>query len=124
MFLDSLEPGTHRAGKMEPVVAHLTEREREVAQLLVQGMTSQEVHKHLAISIRTVENHVHNIKQKLGVSKRSEAIEWLRLGCAQGWDPCRLEDDSQRPDKNYLDHSSPAGRFYSPSRRNYLGLPF
>ncbi|QIM15208.1 response regulator transcription factor [Leucobacter insecticola] len=84
MFIESLEPGVHETGHSESVVTRLTDREREVAELLVQGLTSQEIHRHLSISVRTVENHVHNIKSKLGVSKRGEAIEWLRIGLTAG----------------------------------------
>lgn len=50
----------------------LTPREREVVALLGAGLTSAEIARRLVLSVRTAENHVHNIYGKLGVSSRSE----------------------------------------------------
>jgi DNA-binding NarL/FixJ family response regulator len=50
----------------------LTPREREIAALLTAGVTSPEAARRLVLSVRTVENHAHNIYGKLGVSSRSE----------------------------------------------------
>jgi two-component system, NarL family, response regulator LiaR len=54
----------------------LSDREREVLQLLTEGQDNQAIARSLSISINTVEKHLKNIYQKLGVNSRSEAIHW------------------------------------------------
>ncbi|RZT66126.1 helix-turn-helix transcriptional regulator [Leucobacter luti] len=83
-FLDSLEPGTYDAAQQEPTGAKLTAREREVAELMAQGMTNRQIKDHLVLSIRTVENHVHRMMRKLDVSTRREAVEWIRAWLGSG----------------------------------------
>ena len=59
----------------------LTNREREVFELLVQDKTTKEIAKQLFISEKTVRNHISNVMQKLGVKGRSQAVvELVRLG--------------------------------------------
>jgi NarL family two-component system response regulator LiaR len=52
----------------------LTEREREVLNLVVQGQSNQHIADALVISITTVKAHMSNILSKLQVSSRAEAI--------------------------------------------------
>jgi DNA-binding NarL/FixJ family response regulator len=52
----------------------LTEREREVLDLLARGYRNKEIAEKLIISERTVKFHVGIIFQKLGVSNRAEAV--------------------------------------------------
>jgi DNA-binding NarL/FixJ family response regulator len=52
----------------------LTEREREVLELVARGRTNAEIGRHLMISPKTVRNHVSNIFAKLQVSDRAQAI--------------------------------------------------
>jgi NarL family two-component system response regulator LiaR len=52
----------------------LTEREREVLVLLVEGLNNLEVADRLVVSRSTVKYHVSNILSKLGVSSRTEAV--------------------------------------------------
>jgi DNA-binding NarL/FixJ family response regulator len=54
----------------------LSTREREVLQLLTEGGDNQKISTLLGISINTVEKHLKNIYEKLGVSSRTEAIHW------------------------------------------------
>ncbi|MEJ8281768.1 helix-turn-helix transcriptional regulator [Pseudonocardia spirodelae] len=56
----------------------LSERELEVAELVVQGRTQREVGEALFISAKTVEHHVARIRQRLGVGSRSELMDELR----------------------------------------------
>jgi NarL family two-component system response regulator LiaR len=54
----------------------LTEREKEVLNLVVQGQSNQQIAKALVISVATVKAHVSNILSKLQVSSRAEAIAY------------------------------------------------
>ncbi|HEX2697553.1 MAG TPA: helix-turn-helix transcriptional regulator, partial [Anaerolineales bacterium] len=55
----------------------LTEREREVAQMVAQGKSNHEIAGALVVSERTVETHVGNILTKLGFSSRSQVAAWV-----------------------------------------------
>jgi DNA-binding CsgD family transcriptional regulator len=50
----------------------LTQREHEVAALLIRGFTNKEISNHLIISINTVKRHIGNIYSKLGVNNKTE----------------------------------------------------
>lgn len=54
----------------------LSDREREVLQLLTEGADNKSIANYLAITINTVEKHLAHIYKKLGVNSRSEAIHW------------------------------------------------
>lgn len=59
----------------------LTKREHEVFVLLITGKTTKEIAGELAISEKTVRNHISNAMQKLGVKGRAAAVvELLKLG--------------------------------------------
>jgi DNA-binding NarL/FixJ family response regulator len=52
----------------------LSERERDVLQLLALGHTNQEIGKRLYISVRTVDTHRAHIMRKLDLSTRAELV--------------------------------------------------
>jgi NarL family two-component system response regulator LiaR len=54
----------------------LTDREREVLNLVVQGNSNQHIAEKLFISLATVKAHISNILSKLQVSSRAEAIAY------------------------------------------------
>ena len=56
-------------------LAGLTERERDVLNQVVQGLSSKEIAKMLEISYRTVELHRSHIMEKLGVRSVAELIK-------------------------------------------------
>jgi DNA-binding NarL/FixJ family response regulator len=54
--------------------ADLTDREREVLELVARGRSNTEIGRQLMISAKTVRNHVSNVFAKLQVSDRAQAI--------------------------------------------------
>jgi LuxR family transcriptional regulator of spore coat protein len=58
----------------------LTNREREIFELLIINYDTTEIAQQLKISEKTVRNHISNVIQKLGVKGRSQAIlELIRI---------------------------------------------
>lgn len=68
-------------GMAEQLVEPLTDRERQVLQLLAQGLSNKQIAAALSISEHTVKFHVSAIYGKLGAANRTEAV---RLGVQQG----------------------------------------
>ncbi|MGD2176888.1 MAG: kelch repeat-containing protein [Anaerolineae bacterium] len=60
----------------------LTDREREVLQLVATGITNREVAQGLFISVNTVKVHLRNIYTKLGADSRTEAT---MIAVREGW---------------------------------------
>lgn len=65
---------------VETGVVALSKREREVALLAAQGLTSRAIAEHLFISSRTAENHLAKAYGKLGVRSRAELSRLLDGG--------------------------------------------
>lgn len=65
----------------------LSRREREVLELVAQGLTNREIAERLTISPVTARNHVSRILTKLGLENRTQAATWLSLGGATGVAP-------------------------------------
>jgi two-component system, NarL family, nitrate/nitrite response regulator NarL len=68
---------THEHDQQEPLPS-LSSREGEILALVEQGRSNKEIARQLAISAATVKNHIHNILQKLQVSRRGQAAARLR----------------------------------------------
>jgi len=67
--------------RLAEVVDPLSERELEVLELVVAGMTNSEIAERLVISEATVKNHLKNILEKLHLRNRTEAAVYaLRSG--------------------------------------------
>ncbi len=62
----------------EPAFPELTEREREILDLIAQGRSNAEIAAHLTLSLKTVRNHVSNVFGKLQVADRAEAVMLAR----------------------------------------------
>ncbi len=61
----------------------LTPREREVLQLLAEGLPNRRIAKRLSISVKTVESHRSNMMHKLGVRGKTDLVKYaLRRGWA------------------------------------------
>lgn len=69
---------THLASsrKSHPAFAALTEREREVLQLLAEGKTTKWIANDLSISVKTVETHRRNIMEKLDLHSIAELTKY------------------------------------------------
>jgi DNA-binding CsgD family transcriptional regulator len=57
-----------------------TAREREIAALLIEGMTSKQIGKHLLISPRTVDVYRARLMRKVGASTTPELVNKLLSG--------------------------------------------
>ena len=57
---------------------NLSKRELEVLQLLASGMSNQEIADQLFVSLNTIKTHSSNLYSKLGVQRRTQAIERAR----------------------------------------------
>ncbi|WP_062993238.1 protein kinase domain-containing protein [Nocardia anaemiae] len=55
----------------------LTKRERQVADLIAQGLTNKQIATKLVISLRTAEGHVEHILNKLGFTSRAQIAAWI-----------------------------------------------
>jgi DNA-binding CsgD family transcriptional regulator len=55
----------------------LTDRELEVVALVADGLTNKEVATRLRLSVRTAENHVLNVMNKLGLDNRAQVAAWF-----------------------------------------------
>ncbi|HAP78050.1 MAG TPA: hypothetical protein DCR14_18450, partial [Acidimicrobiaceae bacterium] len=75
----------HCEGAVSPILAMvqsrevqgLSRREREIAALAAKGHSAKEIAQLLFVSTRTVENHLHRVYVKLGVSNRSELATYF-----------------------------------------------
>ena len=65
-----------RMRKQAPDGEGISDREREVLQLVARGHTYGEIGEELHISPKTVENHVRNILKKLQLSRKNELIRY------------------------------------------------
>lgn len=68
--ITSMQPG------FEGDAAELSGREREVLQLIAEGLSTREIAKELGISVKTVQTHRANLMQKTGVHKASSLVRY------------------------------------------------
>jgi len=61
-----------------PHLVRLTRREQEVARLVCEGRSNQEIADHAGLSLPMVKKHVHGIFRKLEVPSRSRLIALMR----------------------------------------------
>lgn len=99
-----LHPATEEVRRVDPAAqqapdtpsaaqeAGLTDREMDVALLILQGKTYAEIGQAIFVSPRTVEHHVSHIKRRLAVDSRSDMIARLRLIARSDGHSARSED--------------------------------
>jgi DNA-binding CsgD family transcriptional regulator len=74
------DPGTAQVADAfaAPTESRLSEREQEVAELVLAGLTYKQIGDRLFISAKTVEHHVARMRQRLNCANRSELLARLR----------------------------------------------
>lgn len=60
----------------KPILQELTMRERQILQLMADGLNSRQMAEMLCISIDTIESHRKSLHRKLQVSSAAEAVAW------------------------------------------------
>ncbi|QHE73825.1 MULTISPECIES: ATP-binding protein [Rhodococcus] len=70
---------SRRAVRTQPdnIASSLTRRERQVADLVAEGLTNRMIASRLVISHRTAQGHVEHILSKLGFTSRSQIAAWV-----------------------------------------------
>lgn len=68
--------GRVRDTNLTPGPDLLTEKECEVIRLIAEGMTTKDITIRTGMAERTVEFHITNIYEKLGVNSRASAVHW------------------------------------------------
>ncbi len=66
-------------GTGQPDASVLSEREKEVARLVLEGKTYREIGEAIYISPRTAEHHIARMRRRLGAENRSDLLVRLRL---------------------------------------------
>jgi len=85
---DGQEPASVTAQRSPEV---LSPREREVALLVLQGKTYNEIGASIFISPRTAEHHIARIRRRLGATSRSDLIAKLRLVIEDAAEPDEIQ---------------------------------
>ncbi len=62
----------------DPAAGQLSEREREVLELVASGASNKHIARVLDLSLHTVKRHVCNILDKLDCDSRGQAADWYR----------------------------------------------
>lgn len=58
-------------------LAALTDRERDVLELIGQGLSNREIAERLFLAEKTVKNYVTSVLAKLGMQRRTQAAAWI-----------------------------------------------
>lgn len=72
----------HATKEPGPSLKDFTAREREVLTYLARGLSDRDIAQALFISVRTVQSHLANIYEKLGIHSRTEAAV---IAVREGW---------------------------------------
>jgi DNA-binding NarL/FixJ family response regulator len=69
-----VHPSVRTERRIPPVAQRLTDREREVLELLADGRSTRQIAEDLFVGEETVKTHLGHIYQKLGVADRVQAV--------------------------------------------------
>ena len=73
----SASPTSAPRAAASPASSPLTGRERQIAQLIADGMSNRDIAAELTISVRTVDGHVERILRKLDFGSRTQVASWM-----------------------------------------------
>lgn len=91
----SLALGDDPAGPQHKRPGHpLSRRERDVAELVVEGFTNRQIAARMHVSVRTVETHIRHIRTTLGLRSRAHIAAWVAQW--QSKPPARLALPAER----------------------------
>jgi DNA-binding NarL/FixJ family response regulator len=68
------QPSTDKAVSQKPKFSTLTEREKQILKLFINGFSYKEVGNQLDVRLDTVRSHIRNIYRKLNVRSKTEAV--------------------------------------------------
>lgn len=75
----------------------MTPRQAEVVQLVAEGQTARRIGVLLGLSTRTVEGHLHQARQRIGVSTVAELVAWaVAIGIVS---PCQVPSSPNSADE-------------------------
>jgi ATP/maltotriose-dependent transcriptional regulator MalT len=97
----ALGRGIASVGAMQQVLSHgpvaLTDRQRQVVELIAAGCSNEEVGQRLGISPRTAKAHCDVLRQKLGVPRRRQIPVAYRLLTGDDPLPASIESLPNEP---------------------------
>jgi two-component system response regulator DevR len=71
--------------RQDPLLARLTDQERQLVSLLAEGLSNREIAEQMFLAEKTVKNYVSNILTKMGMNRRTEAAAYVaRLEAGPG----------------------------------------
>ena len=80
-LLSQIAENVTRTGKGNPFKSvKMTSREREVVELIAEGLSNKQIASQLNLAVDTVKSHVHNILEKLSLHTRLEIASYRHLG--------------------------------------------
>lgn len=75
---ENTQDKSEQQGALPADMEALTNREKEILDLVAQGLSNREISEQLFVSRYTVESHIKHIYRKLSVSKRTKAVSAAR----------------------------------------------
>jgi DNA-binding CsgD family transcriptional regulator len=74
----------------DPSVRRLTPREREIANLVADGLTNEVIALRLGLTVSTVGTYVHRVQRRLDLGNRAAIVAWMTARRTPGDPDARL----------------------------------
>ncbi|AIE82382.1 MULTISPECIES: response regulator [Actinotignum] len=84
VLLDERTVSRRRADHDDPT-ADLTPSERNVLELIGDGLSNREIGEQLGVAEKTVKNHITSLLSKMGLQRRTQVAAWVAGQRATGW---------------------------------------
>ncbi|SDE57336.1 DNA-binding response regulator, NarL/FixJ family, contains REC and HTH domains [Actinobaculum suis] len=84
VLLDERTISRRRADHDDPT-ADLTPSERNVLELIGDGLSNREIGDRLGVAEKTVKNHITSLLSKMGLQRRTQVAAWVAGQRATGW---------------------------------------